>query len=186
MSITINVITTANRSRCFTQHDDARVQEIFRSLGNCGQLFSSRVLILGSDHETEVFSPSSITRIEIETRQDISGFLPKTLTMSEMVLSALPADALDQVPTSHVDETHVAGRIDFFFEGGDTLPVWLEGVRPAHQNDRMTNLTKLFEKPVILYNLPQGGIGLMNPGAMTRALIKSGMLELPAGAWRVD
>ena len=48
------------------------------------------------------------------------------------------------------------------------------------------NLTTLSEQPVILYKLPQGGIGLMNPGVMTRAVFKSGELELPSGAWRVE
>jgi len=48
------------------------------------------------------------------------------------------------------------------------------------------NLTRLFEQPILLYKLPQGGIGLMNPGVMTRAVIKSGALSLPSGAWRVE
>jgi hypothetical protein len=186
MSIAINVVTTANHTRCFAQQDGERTNEIFRNLGGCGKLFSSRVLIFGSATETEIFSPSSITRIEIVTTRDLTEFLPKQLTMGKMVITSLPADALDKTRQSHIDDENVAGRIDFFFEGGDTLPAWIEGIRPSDTNERLMNLTKLFEQPVLLYKLPQGGIGLMNPGVMTRAVIKSGALSLPAGAWRVE
>jgi hypothetical protein len=186
MSIAINVITTANNTRHFTQHDKDHIDQIFRDLGNCGKLFSSRVLIFGSATETEIFSPSSITRIEIVTTQDLTEFLPKQLTTGKMVITSLPPDALDKNRQSHIDDDNVAGRIDFFFEGGDTLPSWIEGIRPGDPNERLMNLTRLFEQPILLYKLPQGGIGLMNPGVMTRAVIKSGGLTLPSGAWRVE
>ena len=186
MSIAINVITTANHTRCFTQKNDDRINEIFHNLGSCGKLFSSRVLIFGSATETEIFSPSSITRIEIVTTQDLTEFLPKQLTMGKMTITSLPPDALNKTRQSHIDDDHVAGRIDFFFEGGDTLPTWIEGIRPSDSSERLMNLTRLFEQPIILYKLPQGGIGLMNPGVMTRAVIKSGELTLPSGAWQVE
>ncbi|MGA9665695.1 MAG: hypothetical protein WBQ69_04500 [Gallionella sp.] len=186
MSIAINVITTANRARHFTQHDKDRISEIFRDLGNCVKLFSSRVLILGSAAETEIFSPSSITRIEIVTTQDLTEFLPRHLTTGNMIITALPHDTLDKNRQSHIDDDHVAGRIDFYFEGGDTLPAWIEGIRPSDTAERLMNLTRLFEQPVLLYKLPQGGIGLVNPGVMTRAVIKSGTLTLPSGSWRVE
>jgi len=186
MSIAINVITTANHTRHFTQQDGDRINEIFRNLGNCAKLFSSRVLIFGSATETEIFSPSSITRIEIVTSRDLTEFLPKQLTTGKMVITSLPPDTLDKTRQSHIDDENVAGRIDFFFEGGDTLPAWIEGIRPGDSSERLMNLTRLFEQPIILYKLPQGGIGLMNPGVMTRAVIKSGELTLPSGAWRAE
>jgi hypothetical protein len=186
MSIAINVITTANHTRHFTQHNKDHIDQIFRDLVNCGKLFSSRVLIFGSATETEIFSPSSITRIEIVTTQDLTEFLPKQLTTGKMVVTSLPPDTLDQARQSRIDDDNVAGRIDFFFEGGDTLPTWIEGIRPSDTAERLMNLTRLFEQPILLYKLPQGGIGLMNPGVMTRAVIKSGALSLPSGAWRVE
>jgi hypothetical protein len=186
MSIAINVITTANRTRCFTQQDDERIREIFRHLGNCGQIFSSRVLIFGSATETEIFSPSSITRIEIVTTRDLTEFLPKQLTTGKLTMTALSSAALANAPESRIDDDHVAGRVDFFFEGGDTLMVWLEGIRASDPTERLMNLTRLFEQPVIIYKLPQGGVGLMNPSAMTRAVIKAGGLTLPSSAWRVE
>jgi hypothetical protein len=186
MSIAINVITTANHTRCFTQQDDERINETFRNLGNCGKLFSSRVLIFGSATETEIFSPSSITRIEIVTARDLTEFLPKQLTMGKMTITSLLPDALNKTRQSRIDDNNVAGRIDFFFEGGDTLPTWIEGIRPSDSSERLMNLTRLFEQPIIIYKLAQGGIGLMNPSVMTRAVIKSGALSLPSGAWRVE
>ena len=186
MSIAVNVITTANRTRCFTQPDDIHIHEIFGNLGRCGQLFSSRVLIFGSSGETEIFSPSSITRIEIVTTRDLAEFLPRHLTMGKTTITALPADSLDNTPESHIDDEHVAGRFDFFFEGGDTIPTWLEGIRPRDSTEKLMNLTKLFEQPVLLYKLPQGGVGLMNPSVMTRAVFKSRGLTLPSGAWCVE
>ncbi|HTN94221.1 MAG TPA: hypothetical protein VMJ33_06560 [Gallionella sp.] len=186
MSIAINVITTANHTRHFTQQDGDRINEILKSLANSGKLFSSRVLIFGSATETEIFSPSSITRIEIVTKQDLTEFLPKQPAIGKMTITSLSADAMDKTRQSHIDDNNVSGRIDFFFEGGDTLPTWIEGIRPSDSTERMMNLTRLFEQPVLLYKLPQGGIGLMNPGVMTRAVIKSGALSLPSGAWRVE
>jgi hypothetical protein len=186
MSIAVNVTTTANRTRCFIQSSDDRIREIFSNLGRCGQIFSSRVLILGSVSETEIFSPSSITRIEIVTTRDLTEFLPKNLMMGKTTIAALPAASLDNTPESHYDDNQIAGRVDFFFEGGDTLPTWIEGIRPRDSTQRLMNLTTLFEQPVILYKLPQGGIGLMNPSVMTRAVFKGGGLELPSVAWCVE
>ena len=65
--------------------------------------------------ETEIFSPSSITRIEIVTTRDLTAFLPKQLTMGKMTIASLPPDALDKTRQSHIDDDHVAGRIDFIF-----------------------------------------------------------------------
>jgi hypothetical protein len=186
MSIAINVITTANHTRHFTQQDGDRTDEILKNLGNCAKLFSSRVLIFGSATETEIFSPSSITRIEIVTTRDLTEFLPKQLTTGKMTITSLPPDTLNKTRQSHINDESVAGRIDFFFEGGDTLPTWIEGIRPIDSTERMMNLTRLFEQSVLLYKLPQGGIGIMNPSVMTRVVIKSGALSLPNGAWRVE
>ena len=106
--------------------------------------------------------------------------------MGKTTITALPADSLDNTPESQVDDEQVAGRFDFFFEGGDTLATWMEGTRPGDASQRLMNLTTLFEQPVILYKLPQGGIGLMNPNVMTRAVFKAGGIELPSGSWHVE
>ena len=186
MSIAISVITTANRKRDFTQQDENLSLEIFRNLGSCGQLFSSRVLIFGSSNETEIFNPSSITRIEVVTGQDITEYIPKLLMAGRLTFTALSADVMDNSPEPTINDNQVAGRVDFFFEGGDMLSVWMEGAAGSDQTERYMMLNKVFEQSVIVYKLPQGGIGLMNPAVMTRAVIKAGAPSLPQGAWRVE
>ena len=72
MSITITIVTTANRTRRFTQSDPARVSEILESLQRSAQLFANRSLIVVADESTEIFCPAAITRIEIETDIDLT------------------------------------------------------------------------------------------------------------------
>jgi hypothetical protein len=79
MSITITIVTTANRSRRFTQSDPARVSEILDSLKRCTQLFSNRSLIVVSDDSTEIFCPAAITRIELRAIL-IHAYLPPAET----------------------------------------------------------------------------------------------------------
>ncbi|MBK9442524.1 MAG: hypothetical protein IPN53_14975 [Comamonadaceae bacterium] len=181
MSVNVTIITTANRVRKFVQQDLQAIEQLLTTLQRSAQLFANRTLIIGSEHATEIFSPSSITRIEIETDQDLAAFLPST---GDSTLTRLDADTV--APPSETNETHMAGRIDFFFEGGDALAAWYSAPRPTMVNERLMRLTRLFEQPVIIYTLPAGGIGLMNPGCMTRAQIGNGAETLPAGAWRLE
>ena len=74
MSTHINIVTTANRTLRFTQSTPAQISEILASLRRCTQLFSNRTLVVVADSGTEVFSPASITRIEIETDADLSTY----------------------------------------------------------------------------------------------------------------
>ena len=74
-------------------------------------------------------------------------------------------------------------RIDFYFQGGHVLHTRVEGERKAALAERLMNLTSIFEHPVLAYRLPQGGIGLMNPQAMTRSLVTPGVPDLPRDAW---
>jgi hypothetical protein len=181
MSIAVTIVTTANRTRRFTQADEAGIQEILESLRRSGQLFSARTLIVGSAQETEIFSPASITRIEIETQRDLAAYLPQ---LGDSRLTQIPEGGV--TPPAEVSETHFSGRVDFFFAGGDTVALWICGPRPVGSNERLSQLTRLFEQPVLLYKLAAGGVGLMNPAAMTRALIASGSEKLPLGSWRLN
>jgi hypothetical protein len=181
MSIVINITTTANRTRRFTQTDSASVQEILDSFKHSGQLFSNRTLIISSADATEIFAPAAITRIEIETQLDLTPYLPQHV---ETRLSLIPEGST--LPPTEVSDTHFSGRADFFFQGGDTVPIWISGPRPSGAYERLSNLTRLFEKPVLLYSLPAGGVGFMNPHVMTRAVVAAGMDVLPAGAWRLN
>lgn len=181
MSIAVTITTTANRRRCFTQTDSASIQEVLESFQRSGQMFSSRTLIIGSAQETEVFAPAAITRIEIETQLDLSAYLPQR---GETRLSLIPEGSA--TPPTSVSETQVSARADVFFEGGDTVAIWISGPRPSGANERLAILTRLFEQAVLMYKLPAGGIGFLNPGVMTRVRLAAAIDKLPAGAWRLN
>lgn len=181
MSIAINITTTANRRRRFTQTDSAGIQEVLESFKRSGQMFSNRTLIIGSAQATEIFAPASITRIEIETQLDLGAYLPQR---GETQLSLIPEGSA--TPPTSISETQLSARADFFFEGGDTVAIWISGPRPSGANERLANLTRLFEQAVLTYKLPAGGIGFMNPGAMTRVKLAAAIEKLPAGAWRLN
>lgn len=181
MSITVTIVTTANRTRKFVQTDDAAIQEILATLRAWGQLFAQRTLIVASDQEVEVFSPASIARIEIETQRDLAGVLPQ---LEHAQLTRITAQA--EMPPPALTETYISTRADIFFEGGDTVALWLAGPRPTENSDRLMRLNRLFEQTALLYKLPAGGVGFINPAVMTRAVFASANDLLPKGAWRLQ
>lgn len=181
MSIAVNIVTTANTTRRFTQTDDASIQEILENLRRSGQMFSNRNLIIGSANETGIFAPSSITRIEIETKLDLSVYLPQ---YSEIRMTRIANDAA--TPPAEVSETHFSARVDVLFQGGDAVATWMSGPRPAGANERMSNLTHLLDQPVIMYKLPAGGVGFINPATITSVHADAGIDKLPLGSWRLN
>ena len=181
MSITITIVTTANRTRRFKQSDPQRVTEILESLKRSAQLFTSRSLVIVADDSTDVFAPAAITRIEIETTIDLTPYLPpgrntniRALALGEML------------PPTQLDEETIAVSADFFFAGGDTLSTWLENPRPADVIERTMRLSRLFEQTAIFYQPTTPGIGLMNPHVMTRTLIGAALPDAPTGSWHVS
>lgn len=181
MSINVTIVTTANRIRQFVQTDETCIQETLQSLERSSQLFTNRALIIGSGEETEIFSPATITRIQFHTTRELAPFVPQ---LSQTFLSLIPDGAT--TPAAVLTEHRVASKIDFFFSGGDSVALWLDAPRPTGGNERRAQLTRLFEQAVITYKLPEGGIGFMNPVAMTRARIATGVQDLPLGAWRLN
>ena len=180
MSITITIVTTANRSRRFTQSDPARISEILNSLKRCTQLFSNRSLIIVADNSAEIFFPSAITRIEFETDTDLTPHLPPGRNTDIRALALG-----ETLPPIVVNQQHISTPADFFFEGGDSLNTWIEGSLSADPMERTMRITRLFEQPVIFYQLPVPGIGLMNPAVMTRSTLGVALSEAPTGAWHV-
>lgn len=183
MAIRITVITTANRARRFVQTDAACIEPILDSLKRSSQIFSGKPLIIASAGQTEVFSPGSIACLEIEASRDLSAYLPSSLNLTLTVLSP---EQLAAPFVGGAGGEQVKARIDFFFTGGHVLYTHAEGVRKAALAERLMNLTSLFERPAINYHLAGGGIGLMNPHAMTRFLITPGVPDLPRDAWVAD
>jgi hypothetical protein len=180
MAISITVITTANRARRFLQTEVARIEPILDSFRRSGQLFSGKPLIIGAERQTEVFAAASIACVEIETDHDLSEHFP---SHPDLVLMAMTPAQRALPFTGGLEGEHFKARIDFFFTGGHVLYTSAEGVRRAALADRLMNLTGLLERQTIIYHLPQGGVGLMNPHAMTRFVISPGVPDLPRDAW---
>ncbi len=178
MSIILTLVTTANRTRRFKQSDPQRITEILESLGRCAQLFSQRSLVVAADHSTHIFSPASLTRIEIETSTDLTPYLPAG---SNVTLRALALG--EAIPEIEINDTLISVPIDLFFEGGDTLSMWLDNNRPADAIERTMRISRLFEQPVLIYRPTTPGIGLINPQAMTRAAVGAALPDVPAGSW---
>ena len=180
MTTKITVTTTANNARRFILNDSNSIQKILASLKHSSEIFSGIPLIIGSAAQTEIFAPSNIVCIEIETPEDLASQLPVS---DSFTLTAMTAEAAATPFADALDGDHFKRRIDFFFRGGSVLNMLIEGDRKPQLADRLKNLTSIFTRPVITYYLPQGGIGLMNPKAMTRAAIFPGLNDLPSNAW---
>ena len=178
MSLAITIVTTANRTRHFQQTDPARSAAILDSLQRCAQWFRQQSLIIVGDDSTEIINPASITRIEIDARQDLAPRLPHSLWP---VIHAIPAEALT-LPGA-IDEARAATRVDFYFTGGDTLAGWLEAEISGTPGERTARNARLFEEAVITYTTQGGGLGFINPAAMTRIHVGSALAYPPASAW---
>ncbi len=180
MSITVSVITTANRTRRFVVDNADSIKHLLDSLKHSANLFTGKPLIIGSATQTEIFAATAIACIELESASSIDGHLPgvqnPTITALTMEESIAPFAV-------ELAGNRFKGRIDFFFKGGHVLNTFIEGERNDALAERLINLTSIFDRPFIAYHLPQGGIGLMNPHAMTRSVVTPGAPDLPRDAW---
>lgn len=183
MAIGITVITTTNQVRRFFQTDATAFEQIFSSLQRSAQIFSGTPLIIGSADQTEVFAAAAIACLEIETTHDLSGYLPSP---GNLTLTALTAKQYAEPFAGHLEGEQFTRRIAFFFTGGHVLCTLAEGIRKPALAERLMSLTSLFERPMITYRLAHGGVGLMNPHAMTRFVITPGVPDLPRDAWLAD
>lgn len=181
MFATITIVTTANRQRTFVMNDRQAFDDLTVSLQRYQLLFRRKTLILASDRETEIFLPSSLTRIEIQSGEDIFRSLPGTA--QDSVITAIDSD--QPLPKQQQAADFFSGRVDFFFQGGDNLATWIDGPLASHQVERVANFNNVFDQGVITYIPRAGGIGFMNPEVMTRMLVNAGARVLPADAWRV-
>ena len=180
MSISISVITTANRTRRFKQDSAENINHLLDGLKRSANIFSGKPLIIGSTSQTDIFSAAAVACIELETPQDLSSYLPG---MHDLTITALTTEEAIAPFEGGLDGENFTARIDFYFLGGHVINAVIEGERKSALADRLMNLTSIFERPVIAYKLPHGGIGLMNPQAMTRSVISPGVPDLPRDAW---
>ncbi|EXI83727.1 MAG: hypothetical protein AW12_02552 [Candidatus Accumulibacter sp. BA-94] len=184
MTSNITVITTANRARRFVPANESSLEAIVDSLRGSGQLFRGKPLIIGSGVQTEVFAAAAIACIEIETARDLEEYLPSQHSLS---LTALTPEQRAEPFVGGLNGDHFSVRIEFFFTGGHVLYMVAAGARKPALAERLMHLTGLFERPALHYRLAQGGgVGLMNPRAMTRFLITPGVPDLPSDAWLAE
>jgi len=180
MTVSVKVVTTANKILNFVQRNPGMADAFLDSVRNSGHPFSSRSLIIASEKESQILAPSAITRIEIDGDKDLSSFLP--------IAGGTPLTAIqEEKPLPRfITEDFLATRMDFFFEGGDSVALSLSTQRAMNVADRMMRITRIFEQPLITYTLANGGIGLMNPSRMTRVKLDSHLDIFPKGTWQLE
>ncbi len=183
MAIKISVITTANRARCFKVENPENIKNLIDGLKRSANIFSGKPLIIGSETQTTILSAASIACIELETDLDIDSYLPGK---HEATITALTTEEAIAPFQGGIDGNSFTARIDFHFLGGHVINAVIRGERKAALADRLMNLTGLFERPIIFYKLPQGGVGMMNPHVMTRSVVFPGIPDLPNDAWIAD
>lgn len=182
MPLSIKIVTTANNTRQLHQSDRSLAKATIDRLIGSGAVFAAPSLIVSSGLQTEVFSPKRIAIIELDSESGVSESTP----VSDLQITALD---LEQGPFAYdlEPETGQRFKVDFYFVGGFLLnaEVVLSGT-DASKADRTRRVAQIFEQQVIIYQTAKGGIGLLNPLAMTRAVITPRSEILPADTLIVD
>lgn len=181
MPITITIVTIANQRRTFCKREESDMDDIRSSVEKYKKIFFQKTLVIGSSLETEIFSSASITRIEIDGVAGLGQLLSGT---GETMIKAL--DESDSRPMAVAKHDYFSGRVDFFFEGGDTLSTLVESPRPITQAEKVAEFTQLFDQGAVPYTTTRGGLGFMNPNVMTRSLIHAASQQLPITAWKAE
>ena len=184
MSVTVTVVTTANRVRRCTLDTATGTEALRHALQRGAHLFSGKPLIIGSSQQTELFAAPTIACLEVECDPASAAALTAITPPigQNPTLYKLTATEAETPFVGGIDGEHYTARLDFYFAGGHVLATRAEGTRKMSMAERFMNLTSLFERPLIVYHLPTGGIGLMNPQAMTRSTVTPGVPELPSDA----
>lgn len=181
MPITITIITIANRRRTFCKPEETDIDDLRSSVEKYKKLFSQKTLVIGSSTETEIFASASITRIEIDGVAGLSQMLPGA---GETIIQAI--ESSDSAPIAATNHNKFAGRVDFFFEGGDTLSTLIDSPRPMTQAEKVAEFTQLFDQGAVPYTTIRGGLGFMNSSVMTRTLIHAASQQLPITTWKAE
>ncbi|MBK7355403.1 hypothetical protein [Propionivibrio sp.] len=183
MSINVSVITTANTTRHFVLNSVGSISHLLLNLKRSSRIFTGNLLVIGSGAQTEIFSTASIASVEMESANDLEIYLPRGQSLT---LTALTTVEAIEPFEGGLESEFFKVQIDFFFRGGHVIHTCVEGEPKTALAECLENLTGVFEHPCLAYRLPQGGIGLMNPQAMTRLVIIPGIPDLPKEAWIAD
>ena len=185
MSVHITVITTNASTHRFALDAAQGVVALRQVLKWGTHLFSGKPLILSSSQQTELFAGESLVCIEIawpasEETPELEVLRP-TSNQNPTLRKLSPADA-GATPASGLDGEHYALRLDVSFHGGQGMTFLAEGVRRTALAERLMNINRLFEQPLLTYSLPGGGFGLMNPKTLLRVTTRPGIPDLPSDA----
>lgn len=183
MSINVSVISTANSTRHFALNSVESIGHLLINLKRSSRIFTGNLLIIGSGAQTEIFSTASIACVEMESENDLEVYLPRGQNLA--LTSLTTVEAIEPFEGG-LESEFFKVQIDFFFRGGHVIHTCVEGDPKLALDECLVNLTGVFEQSCLAYRLPQGGIGLMNPLAMTRLVIIPGIPDLPKEAWVAD
>jgi hypothetical protein len=181
MIFNVTIVTTANKTLKFSQQDTEAIEQILGNLRKPSQLFTNRSMVIATGEEIQLISPASLTRIVIETELDLSDTIPQ---LQDAHMTLLEEGASTAAPL--LTDAEISSRVDCFFEGGDTISFWLSGPRPTNPADRMLRISRLFENPVLIYKLPQGGVGFINPARLISIRLGISSDLPPNNTWRLN
>ena len=183
MAIALTLITTENERHSFTLDTPGKTDLFLSQLKSNAQFVFGKPLIVGSTECTEIFAPGSIARIEIAGAFNIDALRPNDQISS---ITGLRDDEPEPELEGAYGETRFRVGMTLFFRGGSTLRLRVEGKRKSALAERLKSLTGIFAQPVVFHRLAHGGIGLINPQAVTRTRIAPAAPDLPRDAWRVE
>lgn len=182
MSLSIKIVTTANRTRFFYQSNGDTAKATIERLTKSSFVFSGNSLVISSSLQTEVFSPKRIAIIELDADSDLSAYLINP----HLQITALNSERADQFAYNLEPVANQRFKVDFYFVGGFMLSTEVVLTDDASLADRTRWVAQLFEQQIIAYQTSNGGVGLMNPLAMTRTVITPGGDVLPSDTLIVD
>lgn len=182
MSLSIKIVTTANSTRHFHQSDEKQVAYSVSALTGVTNVYKGASLVFSSNLQSEIFSPRRIALIELAGET-----VPAPRAgQGNTEITAIGDD--DATPEYNLfGEEYGTFRVDFFFVGGYVLrtKVIVDNTEATFA-DRTWRIAQLFETPLIWYRSANGGVGLINPSTLTRAIITPGGEVVPADAHIVD
>ena len=184
VALTIKLVTTANRVRQFYQSnaDSARIE--LERITSGASVFSRSSLIIASDLQTEICSPRKIAVIEFQTELAVPFLHAEH---GRIVIAEIDPEQ-DGYSIDADDSEQGSYRADFYFSGGYVLNTRISGrYRDNSVSNQLRITAQIFEIPIIFYLPITGGIGLINPQALTRVVITPGdAMLIPADAIKVD
>lgn len=114
MSLSIKIVTTANRTRFFYQSNGDTAKATIERLTKSSFVFSGNSLVISSSLQTEVFSPKRIAIIELDADSDLSAYLINP----HLQITALNSERADQFAYNLEPVANQRFKVDFILSAG--------------------------------------------------------------------